>query len=115
MDTKECIICFENENVYTIDEISLKQPLLKKCECVFNTHENCIAIWIRNNPSCPYCKQQLYLEHIIKDECVINVEPEDTQVIYVTAENIRGNLFCIRMFLTSIFVITLFAVLINIS
>uniref|UniRef100_A0A6C0IJS2 RING-type domain-containing protein n=1 Tax=viral metagenome TaxID=1070528 RepID=A0A6C0IJS2_9ZZZZ len=63
----QCIICLESDSskIYTIQEFLNIQPLLKSCECSYCIHENCIIKWITTNPTCPYCKQLLYLEHNI--------------------------------------------------
>ena len=127
MDTKQCIICFENVDVSSIAEVLLKQPMLKSCECVYNIHETCILKWIRSNPTCPYCKEQLYLEHnlnqntigeesirintLTKDDIVIHLEHGNTPVIYVT--NVEKNT-CIRKFLMSVCMIMLLIFLSNI-
>jgi hypothetical protein len=127
MDAKQCIICFENVDVISIQEILLKQPLLKSCECVYNIHESCVVKWIRYNPTCPYCKEQLYLEHnlnpkaigeesirintLTKDDIVIHLEHGNTPVIYVT--NVEKNT-CIRKFLMCICLIMLFLFISNI-
>jgi len=127
MDTKQCIICFEHIDVNSIQEILLKQPMLKSCECLYNIHESCVVKWIRYNPTCPYCKEQLYLEHnlnpntigeesisintLTKDDIVIHLEHGNTPVIYVTS--VEKNI-CIRKFLMCICLIMLFLFLSNI-
>ena len=120
MDTKQCIICFENVDVNSITEILLKQPMLKSCECVYNIHESCVVKWIRYNPTCPYCKEQLFLEHnlnptansiseesisintLTKDDIVIHLEHGNTPVVYVT--NLERHI-CLRKFLICICII----------
>jgi hypothetical protein len=122
MENMQCIICLDHLDVYTIHDFILKQPILKSCECVYSIHESCIIEWIRNNPTCPYCKEQLYLEHnlhstdiipingtsegqsisIINDNMIIHIENENTPLIYVT--EIKHN-YCIRIVLISVCII----------
>ena len=125
MENMQCIICLDHLDVYTIHDFILKQPILKSCECVYNIHEYCITEWIRNNPTCPYCKEQLYLEHnlnstnIIPINCtsegqsisIIHIENENTPLIYVT--EIKTN-YCIRIILIWICIIIVILIIGNI-
>ena len=128
MENKQCIICLEHTDVYTIHDFILKQPIIKSCECIYSIHETCITEWIRNNPTCPYCKEQLYLEHnlnstdingtsegqsisIINDNMIIHIENENTPLIYVT--EIKTN-YCIRNVLIWICIIILMLFLGNV-
>jgi hypothetical protein len=119
MNTNQCIICFKDVDVHSITEILLKQPIFKPCECVYNIHEACIVTWIRNNPTCLYCKGQLYLEHqqsisinsLTKDDYIIHINNDDTPIIYVT--NVEKN-NCIRKFLMCICIIMLILFICNV-
>jgi hypothetical protein len=113
MNTNQCIICFEDVDVHPISEILLKQPIFKPCECVYNIHEACIVTWVRNKPTCLYCKEQLYLEHNIVAQQSISInsltkddyiEHGDTTIIYTT--NVEKNM-CIRQILMCICIIML--------
>ena len=122
MENIQCIICLESLDVYTIHDFILKQPILKSCECVYNIHESCITEWIRNNPTCPYCKEQLYLEHNLNSTdingtsegqsiSIIHIENENTPLIYVTEIK---NHYCIRIVLISICIIIIIFIIGNI-
>lgn len=125
MDTKQCIICFENADVISIEKILLKQPMIKSCECVYNIHESCVVKWIRHNPTCPYCKEQLYLEHnlntadeesisintLTKDDSIIHLESGNSPIIYVT--KVEKHIF-LRKCLVCIFIIMLLILFSNI-
>lgn len=122
MENIQCIICLESLEVYTINDFILKQPILKSCECVYSIHESCITEWIRNNPTCPYCKEQLYLEHNLHSTdingtsegqsiSIIHIENENTPLIYVT--EIKTN-YCIRNVLISICIIIIILLIGNI-
>ncbi len=122
MENMQCIICLDHLDVYTIHDFILKQPILKSCECVYSIHESCIIEWIRNNPTCPYCKEQLYLEHNLystdingtsegQSISIIHIENENTPLIYVT--EIKTN-YCIRNVLISICIIIIMLIIGNI-
>jgi hypothetical protein len=122
MENKPCIICLEDTDVFTINDFIIQQPILKSCKCLYNIHANCIIEWIRNNPACPYCKEQLYLlnspdivpincTHDIEIISIPNdnrVENENTPLIYVTDDKqkycIRNALICSCILLIMLFV-----------
>lgn len=110
MEDKQCIICLEDANVYTITDFLLQQPLLKACECVYNIHEECIKKWIKDNPTCPYCKNQLYLEHQQSISIIDDTLTKD-HIVYTTT--VEKNT-CIRKFLLCICIIMLGLILSNI-
>jgi hypothetical protein len=110
MENKPCIICLEDTDVFTINDFIVQQPILKSCECLYNIHAVCIIEWIRNNPVCPYCKQQLYLEHNLDvfidimstNDNITNdniIEYQNTQLLYVEKT------YCVRNVLICFFVI----------
>ena len=69
VDDKPCIICLETDATISINELTPNTAVIKTCACTFYTHEKCIATWITNNPTCPYCKK------LLSFECCITVGP----------------------------------------
>lgn len=61
-DNIECIICLtqstELNQVYHLDFIDF---INKSCECNTCIHEACLRTWIKNNSSCPICRNKLQI------------------------------------------------------
>jgi hypothetical protein len=59
-----CLVCLENSDI-NIKSIS---NLIKKCECNFWIHKECINAWIIKEPVCPICKTLLFYETIVDEK-----------------------------------------------
>ena len=92
LDNNECIICFDK-----IDNENKKINIFKECEHTNNYHIKCANNWIKEcidkniKPTCPVCRNEM-----------INI---NINYIEQTSNN---KSFKILVFISSVFIITLF-------
>ena len=69
---ENCIVCLDN----VIFEEDL---FITKCSHSF--HRNCFHIWIKNNKSCPLCKNDFTKEEILINKCRNNLDKKEEILI----------------------------------
>lgn len=100
----ECIICLsddvienDEELAHQIINISNVSGILKTCDCDYNCHANCILKWIKTNPHCLLCNNNILYDgmpnQVLNSEnnstSTTNSEPLNTeQVVELLAPNI---------------------------
>jgi hypothetical protein len=92
----ECTICLEkyigenNNKTYDIDYLIKNNynKIIKKCECNYNVHYDCLNEWFTRNTKCIICRKRMSVVIVINDN-----EPPNVSryfIVRVTVKLING-------------------------
>jgi hypothetical protein len=92
----ECTICLEkyigenNNKTYDIDHLIKNNynKIIKKCECNYNVHYDCLNEWFTRNTKCIICRKRMSVVIVINDN-----EPPNVSryfIVRVTVKLING-------------------------
>ena len=97
MDTSSsdvCFICMEETNEPAVN--LLDYEVNRQCQCSANLHAKCYARWLRENQSCPICREPILMRIVhpqssdevtfdsISGYSIVNVERSVSHVLFTT-------------------------------